>query len=89
MTAPPIPAPTRQLDGPVGAAGAAAVSSDIRRLASALFCSPDLDPTVITFVKGRIRDHRGVSERELDAALAARLLGTATSLLNDRRLTLG
>ena len=40
---------------------------DVRRIASVLFCSVDIDPSIVTFAKTRAALHWGLPEHDVDA----------------------
>ena len=56
---------------------------DVRRIASTLFCSVDIDPSIVTFAKHRTALHWGLPEHEIDAMVTARLLQKTASLIRD------
>jgi len=58
---------------------------DVRRIASTLFCSTDIDPSILTFAKHRAALHWGLPEHDIDAMVTARLLQKAASLIRDLR----
>ena len=56
---------------------------DVRRIASVLFCSVDIDPSIVTFAKTRAALHWGLTEHDVDALVTARLLEKTASLVRD------
>lgn len=56
---------------------------DIRRIASTLFCTEALDPSIVTFAKHRTALHWGLAEDAVDILVTARLLEKAASLIAD------
>ena len=56
---------------------------DVRRIASTLFCSNDIDPSIVTFAKRRAALHWGLPEGDVDVMVTARLLQKAASLIRD------
>ena len=56
---------------------------DVRRIASTLFCSADIDPSIVSFAKNRSAQHWGLPERDVDAMVTARLLTKTASLIHD------
>jgi len=56
---------------------------DVRRIASVLFCSVDIDPSIVTFAKTRAALHWGLTEHDVDALVSARLLEKTASLVRD------
>ena len=54
---------------------------DIQRIASTVFCSVGIDPSIVTFAKIRTATHWGLDEDEVDVLVAARLLQKAASLI--------
>ena len=58
---------------------------DVRRIASTLFCSADIDPSIVSFAKNRTAQHWGLPERDVDAMVTARLLEKTASLIRDLR----
>ena len=58
---------------------------DVRRIASTLFCSADIDPSIVTFAIHRAASHWGLREPEVDAMVTARLLKKTASLIRDLR----
>ena len=56
---------------------------DIRRIASTLFCSTDIDPSIVTFAIRRTALHWGLTEPEVDVLVTARLLQKTASLIRD------
>jgi hypothetical protein len=41
---------------------------DVRRIASTLFCSTDIDPSIVTFAVGRTAEQPGVPRRPIGLA---------------------
>lgn len=58
---------------------------DVIRIASTLFCTEGIDPSVVTFAKRRIADHWDLDEDQLDVLIAIRLLDKAARLIADLR----
>ncbi len=58
---------------------------DVRRIASTLFCSTDIDPSIVTFAIRRAALHWGLTEQEVDVLVTARLLQKTASLIRDLR----
>src|SRR6478672_10355223 len=58
---------------------------DVRRIASTLFCSTDIDRSIVTFAIRRTAAHWGLAERDVDAMVTARLLQKTASLIRDLR----
>jgi hypothetical protein len=58
---------------------------DVRRIASTLFCSADIDPSILTFAKHRAALHWDLKEQDIDAMVTARLLQKAAGLIRDLR----
>ncbi len=56
---------------------------DVRRIASTLFCSTDIDPSIVAFAIRRAALHWGLTEPEVDVLVTARLLQKSASLLRD------
>ena len=56
---------------------------DIRRIASTLFCTDGLDPSIVTFAKHRTALHWGLDEEAVDVLVSARLLQKTASLMAD------
>ncbi|MEP6559847.1 MAG: hypothetical protein ABJD68_02075 [Nakamurella sp.] len=59
---------------------------DIRRIASTLFCSSAVDPSLVTFAKQRTAQHWGMTEDQVDVQITARLLGKTARLMADRHI---
>jgi hypothetical protein len=58
---------------------------DVRRIASTVFCSSDIDPSIVSFAKIRTALHWGLDEDDVDALVTARLLAKTASLMADLR----
>lgn len=58
---------------------------DIARIASTLFCSNSIDPSIVSFAKHRTAAHWGLDEDHLDLLIAVRLLDEAARLIVDLR----
>lgn len=58
---------------------------DVRRIASTLFCSAGIDPSIVAFAIDRTAAHWGLTAEEVDLRVTRRLVQKATSLLNDLR----
>jgi len=56
---------------------------DIRRIASTVFCSAEIDPSIVTFAKIRTALHWGLDEVEVDVLVTAQLLQKTASLIVD------
>jgi len=59
---------------------------DIRRIASALFCSSAVDPSLLTFAKQRTAHYWNLTEDEIDVQVTAGLLAKAARLMADRHI---
>ena len=59
---------------------------DIRRIASMLFCSSTVDPSIVSFAKLRTAQYWGLTEDEVDLRITARLLVKAGRLMRDRQV---
>lgn len=59
---------------------------DIRRIASTLFCSAEVDPSIVTFAKHRTAQHWGLAEDAVDVLITARLLDKAARLMTDQHI---
>jgi len=59
---------------------------DIRRIASALFCSLDADASLVTFAKQRAAKHWGLTEDEIDVQITVGLITKAARLMADRHI---
>ncbi len=58
---------------------------DVRRIASTMFCSTDIDPSIVTFAIRRAALHWGLTEYDVDVLVTARLLQKTASLIRDLR----
>lgn len=58
---------------------------DIRRIASALFCTEGIDPSLVTFTKYRTALHWELAEEAVDIMVTQRLLEKTASLMADLR----
>jgi len=56
---------------------------DVRRIASTLFCSAEIDPSIVTFAKRRTATFWGLTEEEVDVRVTRRLLQKTASLIVD------
>jgi hypothetical protein len=56
---------------------------DVRRIASTLFCSTDIDPSIVTFAIRRTAVHWGLTVQQVDVLVTARLLQKTASLSRD------
>lgn len=56
---------------------------DISRIASTLFCSTGIDPSIVTFAKDRTAAHWGLAEDRVDVLVATRLLEKTARLIVD------
>ena len=56
---------------------------DITRIASTLFCSTDIDPSLVCFAKERAAAFWGLDEEQIDVLVATRLLGKLSRLIVD------
>lgn len=54
---------------------------DIRRIASTIFCSSDIDPSIVSFAICRTAAHWGMDPGTLDVLVGARLLEKAARLM--------
>ena len=55
----------------------------VRHIASTLFCSADIDPSIVAFAKYRIAAHWGLTEEEVDLRVTRRLLQKTASLITE------
>lgn len=60
---------------------------DIRRIASTLFCSSGIDPSLVSFARRRASLHWNLDEETIDLMISARLLQKAARLITDLRPT--
>jgi hypothetical protein len=58
---------------------------DIQRIASAVFCSIGIDPSIVAFAVRRTAQHRGLPEDAIDVAVTVALLASAARLMHDLR----
>jgi hypothetical protein len=58
---------------------------DVRRIASTLFCSTDIDRSIVAFAIRRTATHWGLAEHDVDALVTTRLLQKTASLIRDLR----
>lgn len=72
-----------ELRSTVRALNREALRRDIRRIASTLFCSTDIDPSIVTFAKHRTALHWGLDEDTIDLMIGVRLLQKAACLMAD------
>ena len=56
---------------------------DVRRIASTIFCSSDIDPSLVSFAVRRTADHWGINPEALDVLVGARLLEKAARLMTE------
>ena len=56
---------------------------DVRRIASALFCTEGIDPSLVTFAKYRTALHWDLDEEAVDVMVTKRLLEKTASLTAD------
>ena len=56
---------------------------DITRIASTLFCSTGIDPSIVSFAKDRAAAFWGLDEEQIDVLVATRLLGKMSRLMLD------
>lgn len=56
---------------------------DVRRIASTLFCSAEIDPSIVNFAKRRAAVFWGLTEEEVDVRVTRRLLQKTASLIVD------
>jgi len=70
----------RSVDTPVDRE---ALRRDIRRIASTLFCSAGIDPSLVGFVRRRTALHWNLDEESVDRMITARLLQKAACLITD------
>jgi len=54
---------------------------DIRRIASTVFCSSDIDPSIVSFAVRRTAAHWGMDPEAIDVLVSARLLEKAARLM--------
>jgi hypothetical protein len=76
---------TSDLQGVDVAGNREGLRRDVRRIASTLFCSTDIDPSIVTFAVGRTALHWGLTEHDVDVLVTARLLQKTASLIRDLR----
>lgn len=55
----------------------------IARIASTLFCSNGIDPSIVSFAKSRTATHWGLAEDQVDVLVAVHLLTCAARLITD------
>ena len=73
------PFPARRLHhGPAG-------EPDIQRIASAVFCSNSIDPSIVAFAVHRTALHCGLDEDEIDIAITVALLANAARVMDELR----
>ena len=73
------PFPARRLHhGPAG-------EPDIQRIASAVFCSNRIDPSIVAFAVRRTAKHWGLPEDEIDVAVCVAVLANAARVMRDLR----
>ena len=71
------PFPARRLHhGPAG-------EPDIQRIASAVFCSSRIDPSIVAFAVRRTAKHWGLPEDEIDVAVSVAVLANAARVMRD------
>jgi|GEM_PF-1935635 len=58
---------------------------DIQRIASAVFCSIEMDPSIVAFAVRRAAVHWGEPEDEIDVAVSAALLASAARVMHELR----
>ena len=58
---------------------------DIQRIASAVFCSIEIDPSIVAFAVRRAAVHWGEPEDEIDVAVSAALLASAARVMHELR----
>jgi hypothetical protein len=56
---------------------------DIRRIATTIFCSSDIDPSIVSFAVRRTAEHWGLDPEALDALVGAVLLEKAARLMTE------
>jgi hypothetical protein len=56
---------------------------DVSRIASTLFCSTRIDPSIVTFAKHRTAAYWGLDEERVDVLVAQRLLEKTALLIQD------
>ena len=73
------PFPARRLHhGPAG-------EPDIQRIASAVFCSNSIDPSIVAFAVRRTAVHWGLAEDEIDVGVSVAVLANAARVMRDLR----
>ena len=73
------PFPARRLHhGPAG-------EPDIQRIASAVFCSNSIDPSIVAFAVRRTAKHWGLPDDEIDVAVCVAVLANAARVMRDLR----
>jgi hypothetical protein len=70
----------------VGTGHQEGVRRDIRRIASALFCSSTVDASIVSFAKQRTALQWDLTEDVVDVLISARLLARAARLMSDRQI---
>jgi len=58
---------------------------DVQRIASAVFCSIGIDPSIVAFAVHRTAVHWGLPEDEIDVAITVALLAKATRVTDELR----
>ncbi len=58
---------------------------EVRRIASAVFCSAGIDPTIVAFAVRRTAVHWGRHEDEIDVAVTVALLANAARVMGELR----
>ena len=58
---------------------------DIQRIASAVFCSNRIDPSIVAFAVRRTAKHWGLPEDEIDVAVCVAVLANAARVMRDLR----
>ena len=58
---------------------------DIQRIASAVFCSSRIEPSIVAFAVRRTAVHWGLPEDEIDVAVSVAVLANAARVMHDLR----
>ena len=61
------------------------VSPTSERIASAVFCSSGIDPSIVAFAVRRTAVHWGLPEDEIDVAVTVALLANAARVMHELR----
>jgi hypothetical protein len=58
---------------------------DIQRIASAVFCSIGIDPSIVAFAVRRTAVHWGLAEDQIDVAVTVAVLANAARVMDELR----